>query len=286
MKRRSYIVLAIIVVLLVGAFFARHWAYDWWYELNRPKLPPAVTYADENANGTDQVLPAAPSPVEGGLSVSENYMLESSPQTQKAADVDPLTKEIKIPNSINLAVPWMSQAPHANWDMPYQEACEEASMLMVDGFYEARTKFTPDEADAAILKLVAYENKVRGDYKDTDAEETAKIMRDYFGYKDVKVLSFKTADDIKNIVGRGFPVMIPFSGKDLKNPNFRNGGPLYHMLVIKGFTDDGLFITGDPGTRKGEDYTYTLERIVDAAHDWNGGDVANGAKLMILVMPN
>jgi len=287
MKRKSYIILAVIIVLLGGAYFARHWASDWWYDMNRPQLPQAITYQEEEENSPSQVTPAPPSPIESGTSTSENYVLESSPPSQNATSpADPLAGPINLPNKINLAVPWMSQAPHSDWDMPYQEACEEASMLMVDGFYKKHIKFTPDEADAAILKLVDYENKVRGDYKDTTAEETAKILRDYFGYKDVRVLPFKTVDDIKAIVSRGYPVIIPFSGKDLKNPNFRNGGPLYHMLVIKGFTDTGLFITGDPGTRKGEDYTYPCQRIIDAAHDWNGGDMLDGGKLMIVVLPN
>ncbi|MDD5438278.1 MAG: C39 family peptidase [Patescibacteria group bacterium] len=284
MKRRTYLILGAAILIVGGAYYARHWAYGLWLDWNKPQLPAPTTYAQEKTAGADQLLPAAPSPVEGGLSVSENYVLESSPQTNKKED--PLAGSFDLPSKINLDVPWISQAPKSDWDMPYQEACEEASMIMIDGFYEIRGSITPDQADAAILKLVAYENKIRGDYKDTDAKETAQIIRDYFGYKDVRVLPFKTADDIKNIVGRGYPVIIPFSGKDLQNPNYRNGGPLYHMLVIKGYTDTGYFITDDPGTRKGKDYVYTLDRIVEAAHDWNGGDVANGGKFMIVVMPN
>jgi hypothetical protein len=286
MKRRSYLVLGVAIIIVGAAYFGRHLAYDAWYNLNRPKLPQAKTFEQEKVRGSDQLLPSAPAPVEGGLSVSESYILESSPQTQKGTPSDPLAIDFAIPESINLDVPWISQAPHSNWDMPYQEACEEASMIMVNGFYELKDAITPDQADDEILKLVAYENKVRGDYKDTDAQETAKIIKDYYGYKDVRVLPFKTDDDIKNIIGRGYPVIIPFSGKDLQNPNYRNGGPLFHMLVVKGYTNDGYFITDDPGTRKGKDYVYTLSRIVEAAHDWNGGDVANGRKLMIVVMPN
>lgn len=283
MKRKLLVVYAVIIVLAGGAYFGRNRLRDVWYEYNKPKLPPAVEFT-ETPGGISNVAPAPPSPVEGGLSASENYVLDSSPQPT-AEPVDPLALEVKIPSKINLSVPWISQAPKSNWDMPYQEACEEASMIMVNAFYKKVAKITPDEADAAILKLVDYENKMRGDYKDTDAQETAKIIKDYFGYKDVRVLPFKTSEDIKNIVGRGYPVIVPFSGKALQNPNYRNGGPLYHMLVIKGYTEDGMFITADPGTRKGADYVYTLSRIVEAAHDWNGGDVANGDKLMIVVLP-
>ena len=285
MKRKFLIIGAVVVVLAGIGFYSRHWVSDWWYESNRPKLPAATPFQEIKAE-KDKLNVAPPSPIEGGTATSEHFVLESSPQDTTPPQ-DPLTLAIQLPAQINLAVPWMSQAPDSNWDMPYQEACEEASMLMVDGFYRKMTgRFPVDEADAAIKKLVEYENKTRGDYKDTTAKETADILKGYFGYKDVRVLPFKTSDDIKGIVGRGYPVIIPFSGKELKNPNFRNGGPLYHMLVIKGYTEDGLFITGDPGTRKGEDYTYPYQRIIEAAHDWNGGNVEDGAKVMIVVLPN
>lgn len=283
-KKPLYITAGIIIILGAGLYYSRHSINEWIYEMNRPELPPAIAY-QAVATGTGQYASAPPSPVEGGLSASENFVLESSPQSA-AAPKDPLAGESLIPPKVNLDVPWMSQAPHANWDMPYQEACEEASMLMVDAFYEQSKQITPDDANDMITKLVDWEVKKYGDYRDQTAEQAAAIMKDYFGYKDVRVLPFKTSEDIKGIVGRGYPVIIPFSGKDLKNPNFRNGGPLYHMLVVKGYTEDGLFITGDPGTRKGRDYTYTYERIIEAAHDWNGGDVANGAKLMIVALPN
>jgi hypothetical protein len=286
MKRKVYIALGVIIILGVAGYLGRHWFMDYWDEMHRPKLPPALAYQEEGKDTSGQMNPGADSPVEGGLSASQHYVLESSPQTAQPP-VDPLAIEVKIPDQINLNVPWMSQAPKADWSLPYQEACEEASMIMVDGFYRKQmTRFAVDDADSAIRKLVDYEVKMRGDYKDTDAQETAKILEDYFGYEDVRVLPFKTIDDIKKIVGRGYPVIVPFHGKALQNPNYHNGGPLYHMLVIKGYTDDGLFITCDPGTRKGEDYTYPFTRIVDAAHDWNGGDVEHGDKVMIVVMPN
>ena len=287
MKKKYYLAGGLLVgFLLLTGFLGRHWLISLWEEYNRPSLPAAVAFQEKARTGGTDLAQAPPSPIEGGTAVSENFILESSHQNESPL-ADPLQVLVDIPPEINLAVPWMSQAPHANWDFPYQEACEEASIIMVDAFYKGLTKrLDPDAADEAIKKLVTYQNDKYGDYKDTDASQTAKIIKDYFGYKDVRVLSFKTTEDIKNILARGYPVIVPFSGKALKNPNYRNGGPLYHMLVIKGYTDDGLFITGDPGTRKGEDYVYPYSRIIEAAHDWNGGDVMNGAKLMIVVLPN
>lgn len=286
MKKKYYLAGVLVGGLLLLVVLGRHWIMGLWEQYNRPSLPAAIAFQEKVNNGTADLSQAPPSPIEGGTATSENFILESSPQNESPL-VDPLQTLVDIPPEINLAVPWMSQAPHANWDFPYQEACEEASIIMVDAFYKGLTeRLEVEAADEAIKKLVAYQNDKYGDYKDTDAAQTAKIIKDYFGYKDVRVLSFKTTEDIKNILARGYPVIVPFSGKALKNPNYRNGGPLYHMLVIKGYTNDGLFITGDPGTRKGEDYVYPYSRIIEAAHDWNGGDVLNGAKLMIVVLPN
>jgi len=295
MKRKIIIVFGILVFVAAGLYFGRHWLRDKWALMNRPDLPAATAYQDKNAESNGAInadLPQGPpSHIEGGISESESYKLESSPQTNEpqteTEPADPLAGDVAIPAELNLDVPWLSQAPKANWDYPYQEACEEASMVMVDAFYQKRTgKIPVDEADAEILKLVDYENKTLGDYKDTTAEETAQIIRDYYGYTDVRVFPVSEALDIQSVLARGYPVIMPFWGKALENPNFRNGGPLYHMLVVKGYTDDGHFITGDPGTRLGQDYIYTFENLLESAHDWNGGNVSEGKKMMIVVLPN
>ncbi len=286
----------IVALIVVGSLYlGRHWLRDQWTLFMRPDLPPPVAFQDSQLSDSSSIkadLPAGPpSHIEGGISESENFKLESSPQTgdsqKQIESSDPLVGDVMIPAELNLDVPWMSQAPHANWGMPYQEACEEASMIMVDAFYKKRTgKIPVAEADAEILKLVDYQNKILGDYKDTSADETAQIIRDYYNYKDVRVLPVSSPKDIQAVLARGYPVIMPFWGKALQNPNFRNGGPYYHMLVIKGYTADNRFITGDPGTRLGQDYLYSFQNIIDSAHDWNNGNVPEGNKVMIIVLPN
>ena len=69
------------------------------------------------------------------------------------------------------------------------------------------------------------------------------------------------------------------------NPYFTAPGPLYHNLVLTGFTKDGLIITNDPGTRRGENYTYKLDVLYAAIHDFTGDkeNIENGKKAMIIV---
>jgi hypothetical protein len=177
------------------------------------------------------------------------------------------------------------QAPHSNWNLPYQETCEEAATLMVHYFYEGKT-FTKEIANEEIKNLVAFQEKILGTYKDTTAEETARFISEYWEYDSVRVVP-ATIEAIKSEINAGRPVIIPTSGKRLfaGNPYFRNGGPLYHMLVIKGYTKDGKFITNDPGIGRGESYVYKEDLLFDAIHDWNGGKVTEGEKLMIVIDP-
>jgi hypothetical protein len=184
---------------------------------------------------------------------------------------------------VNLAVPFTSQAPKADWSMPYQEACEETSLLMVNAFLSGAGAFTPDTADAQILELVEWEKTHFGYYEDTTAEEVAETARERFSYAKSRAVKIKSIADIKAVLNRGLPVIIPAAGRQLFNPNFSGAGPKYHMLVVKGYTKDGKIITNDPGTRRGADYVYEADVLWNAIHDWNGGDVDNGAKMMVVV---
>ncbi len=197
---------------------------------------------------------------------------------------------------INLAVPFSSQAPYGDWSLPYEEACEETSSLLVDRFYRGES-VTPEVANSEILKMVAWENKKFGYYEDTTAEETATMIREYFVYKKVEVKYDIGIDDIKKELAAGRPVILPLAGRLLYNPYYRQPGPVYHMLVVKGITKDGNFITNDVGTRRGYNYVYDANVLYNAIHDAPGGGnrgggdalekyVLKGRKAMIVVYPN
>ncbi len=188
-----------------------------------------------------------------------------------------------IPEEFNLDVPFTTQAPHANWDYPYKELCEEASALTVHYFYQGKT-FTKDIADQELLAIVDWENNYFGWYEDTTAEQTAELIREYWGYERVEVFENPDVQDIKIHVANGRPVIVPAAGRELGNPNFTDPGPLYHMFVIRGYTAD-TFVTNDVGTRRGENYIYDIEVVMDAMHDWNDGDVYSGEQEVVVVYP-
>lgn len=206
-----------------------------------------------------------------------------SPKATVTPKVSPSTSSLALPEEINLSVPFTVQAPHANWEDPYGDFCEEASVFMAANYIKHLTISGPNYADREMLKIKAFEEERFGYHKDTTAEETATILREFYKIEKVKVVYDPSENDIKKALSEKKAVIIPAAGRQLGNPYFRPPGPLYHMLVIKGYTKDGDFITNDPGTKRGENFIYSPSIIMNAIHDWNGGDVDSGRKVIILV---
>lgn len=182
---------------------------------------------------------------------------------------------------ININVPFTSQAPGGDWNYPFNHTCEEASVLMVHYYLAGISVGAVEETKKDLLNMVAFEDKKYGFSNDTTVEETATFVRDYYKYK-VTVVYNITADQIKEELEEGNPVVVPTAGQLLNNPNFTPPGPVYHMLVVKGYSN-GMFITNDPGTRNGADYKYSEAVLMNAIHDFDKGNVLNGKSAMIII---
>jgi hypothetical protein len=284
---RRALIIAMLLLLAAGgmAFAFRTVIKDAVASRLKPTLPKAEPYHPVPVEPA--VVSATTTPIAPAIKPAE---VPAKPVTTTKPPVTPLeTPPLSPPvtplskKEANLALPFTSQAPHANWSLPYQEACEEASLIMVNAFYEDTGALTPEEADKQILALVAWEKKTFGFYEDTTADEAARIADEYYGYKHSRVEVIQSIEDIKKVIDRGVPVILPAAGRLLRNPNFSGQGPLYHMLAVKGYTKDGKVIVNDPGTRRGADYLYDPAVLWNAIHDWNGGDVEHGRKVMLVV---
>lgn len=245
-KKLSLFLILIAVLLVSGVFF--------WQHKNRLTpvfLPPAKTYQ------------AAVNPGSG--------------------DTATATSGQSLPVEVNLKIPFTSQAPQGNWGSPYQQFCEEASTLMAASYIKGQPISGANDADQKLRAIMDFEVKKLGFYEDTNADQTATILTDYFGISRVDVVPDPTANAIKNDLSQGKAVIVPLAGRQVGNPYYKSPGPLYHMLVVKGYTKNGDFITNDPGTRRGADYIYKTDTIMNAIHDWNGGNVDAGRKVMIVV---
>lgn len=276
--RRLLVVPVILCIAGVGLWHERQRLAQWMYAVQAPAIPAAQP--------VDAFVPAQPPLVDTARPVSSTAPRPpvKTPSTTPVVVVPPVAKPTP-PATINLAVPFTTQAPFAVWEQPYEDGCEEASAAMVEYYLTKKTFTDRSAADAELRRLFAWEDATFGTNKDSTAAETARMIREYYGREKVVVKTHITAADIRAELAAGRPVIVPAYGKALKNPNFKNGGPLYHMVVIKGYIGDTHFITNDPGTRNGADYTYTTAVLMGALHDWNGGDVQNGVPTMIVAYP-
>jgi uncharacterized protein YvpB len=201
---------------------------------------------------------------------------------QSARQSSKFSADTELPPKILIEVPFMVQAPLGNWDMPYQEACEEASLIMVHHYLDG-TSVTPSQADAEILDIVAWENEEFNYSADVTIEELKKIAEDYYDHR-AQLFYDPTIEDMKRLLAAGHPIVVPLAGRELGNPYYSGEGPWYHMLVVTGY-DGASFITNDVGTKRGHNYKYPQQRFHDAIHNWTGvkEDITQGRKVILVV---
>lgn len=269
MPRRSLRLVGIVVTVAViaatvGLFWKRH---DVARSLERAALPPAAPYHEAIVSR----LPVSPSPSASAI---------ASPQPTKKAG----PAVAALPAEINLAVPFTVQAPHGTWDPPYKEFCEEASVLMAASYLRNEDIPSPEFADQKMLEIKGFENKRFGYYQDTTVAETAVILKEYYQINHVELVEDPSVNDLKEAVAAGRLVIVPAAGRLLGNPYYTPPGPLYHMVVIKGYTAGGKFITNDPGTRRGADFLFDEQVVMNAIHDWRSdGHIDQGRKVALIV---
>ncbi|MFA5113841.1 MAG: C39 family peptidase [Candidatus Margulisiibacteriota bacterium] len=195
------------------------------------------------------------------------------------------TKSLALPPRVELQVPFLCQAPFANWAQPWQDACEEAALIMAVHW----AKGYPIEKEAGnreILGLVSYQVKRWGGHHDLTAAKAAALLREYYRFKNYRVVYKFGVEDIKGVLGTGDLVLAPMAGRLLGNKYYRQPGPAYHYLVFIGY-DEGKeeFITNDPGTKRGKGYRYKYNVAYNAIHDWAGSkeNISEGRKALIVV---
>ncbi len=188
----------------------------------------------------------------------------------------PVTTTTTLPGAVSLTVPFTPQAPAANWDELHNDACEEASAIMVAEYFNPTPNvysstspqlLLPNFVEQEISKLTKWLDQAYGYHLSTNTEETANMIEQVYGFKTTLVTDFSETN-IKQALSENKLVILPANGRLLNNPNFKAPGPIYHMLVITGYDKNG-FITNDPGTRRGLNYLYDFETLHNAAAEWN-----------------
>lgn len=222
---------------------------------------------------------------------------EESPQVESTASSDVVTPSspgdapgdnIDAPTKMNASVPFIVQAPSAQWDDErFQDACEEASLLMAHLWLTGNNAPAKDEASRELEDMFAVAEQLYGEgVIDTSAEDTAKLFKELYGH-DAEIIENMTLDEMYNTLASNSLIIVPTNGRALNNPYFNNGGPERHMLVITGYDKEkGIFVTNDPGTKRGKEYIYQVETLYNAVRDYPTGHkepLTYGVKKMIVV---
>ncbi len=241
MRKKIILILTILISCLLAGYFC--WSFLMKNNTSPKKLAEEVAPNPATSNETPIVENVSPAEIK----------TQADQSTEKEAESK------SVPTiKIQQVVPFLVQAPFGNWKEPdFQNACEEASMIMAMGWAEGEKTISPTEAQKRILDVIAFENKTFGYSSDTNAFDIEKVFQQYFKHKNILVKEDITLAEIKTEIQAGNLVIVPAFGRALKNPNFTAPGPVAHMLVIIGYDPIAKeFITNDPGTRNGAGYHY------------------------------
>ncbi len=191
-----------------------------------------------------------------------------------------------LPDKLELKVPFLCQAPFGDWRQPWQDACEEAAIIMAMSYVKG-APVSRASGKKEILGMVNFQMKKYGGHYDLTAEQSAKLVKDYFGYDKVEVRYDVSVEGIKAELAKGNLVVAPMAGRLLGNPYYTPPGPAYHYMLFKGYDDrTGEFITNDSGTRRGSGLRYKYSVAYSAIHDWTGNKkmIIRGRKAMLVFL--
>ena len=144
----------------------------------------------------------------------------------------------------------------------------------------------PSFVEQEITKLTKWLDQEYGYHLSTTTPETARMIEQVYDLHTTLIADFSETD-IKQALIENKLVIMPANGQLLGNPNFKSPGPIYHMLVITGYDANG-FITNDPGTRRGLNYSYDFDTLYNAVAEWDhlAHTTNTNIKTIIIVEPN
>lgn len=176
---------------------------------------------------------------------------------------------------------FFSQAPYWNRNQPYQDACEEASLLIWQ-YYIRWFKKTKTEYNQDLLDMVELEMEMLWYFESTTIMEMKQIINRRDPSINARIIEHPSIKDIEREISKNNVVVAPFYWKWLKNPHYALWWPEYHFLVIKWYTKDH-FITHDVWTMHWENRYYDKNLIMDNIHDRNRTDVQKWAARVLIL---
>lgn len=208
--------------------------------------------------------------------------------SETIAPVPTVILESGIPNKHLIKTAFVPQAPEKIWGQPWQDACEEASLLTVKYYYSNQTPSIPEMVNE-YQQIFSFESDNNFSH-DINLSNMSFVASQHLGLT-TQIIDNPTIDDIKTKLSQDIPVVVTANGKTLykENKNFRSGGPWYHSLVILGY-DDNLqkFIVHDVGTQHGAYFKYSYDLLFDSIHDLpesgHKEEIDSGAKRILVLL--
>lgn len=197
------------------------------------------------------------------------------------AGTDIVPEKVELPEKVAMNVQFYAQAPRGDWSEAYKEACEEASLVLAINHLKGE-QADLDTFDKQILDMEAFEKGFFGYHEDMTIPQLAQVVEEYVRGIKYEVIEKPSVDDLKEELFLGNLIVAPFAGQMLENPFFKNPGPRYHMLVIVGYDKNG-FITNDVGTKRGKDFKYSYENMMNALYDYHPDDMTLGGKRVLVL---
>jgi len=171
-----------------------------------------------------------------------------------------------------IEVPYVNEAPHGIFTGPWKNACEEASIAMVEGYYLGKKTMGLKEAEEFMEILFEKQDILWGSNSNSDVARTTEMINKYSSYG-AYIKELPNIEEIKSEIDAGRPVITPNYGFGLKNPNipFLLSGSSYHMIVVIGYNDETKeFITNDSGDSKtGAGYRYGYDLFMASVLDYD-----------------
>lgn len=161
-------------------------------------------------------------------------------------------------------------ATWAKYEEPYQNFCEEASLL--NWYYYLIWKDPSlNEYDKDLLKLKEIEDLLfEWWYKHTSLEDTLKLLIAFQDEQEVfwEIIESPTFQIIKEHINKWNLIIAPLYWKWLSNNLFIWWWPIYHNLIIKWYTEQN-FIVNEVWVSKWDWYNYKIDIIMGNIHNFD-----------------
>ena len=235
-----------------------------------------ILYLNRTPSDSAPLDPQSPSgfPMAGGVGATDAVESDTSPAMGRTGgeQVVPTKVEVTEPiHSADLPVPYVNESPDGSWKGSWKNACEEATITMVDAYYRGDKTVSVEAAMAYMQTLFDAEKEAYGSDANSNAAVTLELIKTYAHFG-ATIVENPTLEAMKAELDAGRPVIAFHHGFDLGNKNipFLATGSSYHATVIKGYDDAAQeFIVQDTGDNvDGPDHRYDYTVYLNSLHDY------------------